>query len=152
VAARLPLPRHGAALATAFIYFAAIFTLAFVLGVARTLVVAPRLGATAGVLLEIPVLWIASWLLARRLVWKRSFAFFDLAAIGAVAFALTMATEAALSELIRGQALSEWASDLATPLGLVGLGGQLGFAILPLLARGRKQISKLEQVTFRHRR
>lgn len=136
--ARLPLPRPGAALAIGCIYFAGIFTLAFALGVARTVFVAPRLGAAAGVLLEIPVVLIASWLLARRLVRQRSLAFVDLAAIGAIALALTMVSEAALAGVIRGQGLAEWATDLATPLGLVGLAGQLGFAMMPLLAGGRK--------------
>jgi hypothetical protein len=40
--------------------------------------------------------------------------------------------------VIRGQGLAEWVSDLATPLGLVGLAGQLGFAMMPLLAGDRK--------------
>jgi hypothetical protein len=136
--ARLPLSRRASVLAIGFVYFAAIFTLAFALGVARTLILAPRLGATAGVFLEIPILLIASWLLARQLVRHRSFAFVDRAAIGAIAFALTMVSEAVLAGAIRGQSLAEWVRDLATPLGLVGLCGQLGFAMMPLLAGARK--------------
>ena len=136
--ARLRPSRHAAVLSLGLVYFAAIFTLAFGLGVARALVVAPRLGETAGVLLEIPVLLIASWLFARHLVRRRTLAFIDRATIGAVAFALTMISEALLAQALRGQALAEWGGELATPLGLVGLGGQLGFALMPLLAGDRE--------------
>ena len=51
--------------------FALIFTLAFVMRVARVLVVAPRLGPTAAVLLEVPILVVASWIVARRLLRNR---------------------------------------------------------------------------------
>jgi hypothetical protein len=107
------------------------------MGIGRVLVVAPRLGANAAVFLEIPVLLTVSWFVARRLVHKRFFAFWQLVSIGASAFALTMISEAALADMIRGQSLAQWAADLVTPLGLVGLAGQLGFAIMPVLAGGQ---------------
>lgn len=139
--ARLRPSRHKAFLATGFVYFAGIFSLAFALGALRALVVAPRLGASVAVFLEIPVLLIASWLFARHLVRHQSLTLIDGAAIGAIAFALTMISEAVLAQVMRGQSLAEWGRELATPLGLVGLGGQLGFAVMPSVARENRSES-----------
>jgi hypothetical protein len=123
-------------MATAMIgllYFIVIFTLAFATGVVRTLFLAPLLGPLAAVSLEVPVILAASWFVARRLVRGRSFSLAQRAAIGALAFALTMISEAVLAHLIRGQTIAEWAAAVATPLGLFGLAAQLGFASMPVL-------------------
>lgn len=119
-------------------YFAIIFSFAFAMGVARALVVAPLVGEAAAVFLEVPVLLVASWFVSRRLVRDQLFSLAQLASIGAIAFALTMASEAVLANIIRAQSLAEWASQLASPLGLVGLGAQLSFAGVPSFAGGRQ--------------
>ena len=103
------------------------------MGIARGLVVAPRLGETSAVLLEIPVLLAFSWFIARRLVRKHIFTVQHLVSIGTIAFMLTMICEAGLADLIRGQSVAQWAMDLIKPLGLAGLAGQLGFALMPTL-------------------
>jgi hypothetical protein len=46
-----------------------------------------------------------------------------------------MASEALLAGELRGQSVGQWASDLVTPLGLIGLASQIGFALMPLLVR-----------------
>ena len=53
--------------------FAIVFSFAFALGVVRTVVVAPRLGATAAVLIEVPIVVLASWGVARGLLGRRVF-------------------------------------------------------------------------------
>jgi len=116
------------------LYFTLIFTLAFATGVVRTLFIAPLLGPLAAISLEVPVLLAASWFVARRLLRGRSFSLARRASIGALAFALTMISEAVLAHFMRGQGISEWAAAVATPLGLVGLAAQLGFAGMPVLA------------------
>jgi len=124
-----------ARMATAMIgllYFIIIFTLAFATGVVRTLLVAPLLGSVAAICLEVPVILAASWFVASKLVRGRSFSLAQRAAIGALAFALTMVSEAALSHLLRGQNIWQWAAAVATPLGLFGLAAQLGFASMPV--------------------
>ncbi|MEA3011258.1 MAG: hypothetical protein QOJ91_2950 [Sphingomonadales bacterium] len=131
--------RHWAVIAAGFSYFAIVFTLAFAMGMARVLLVAPRLGQTSAVFLEIPVLLTASWLVARQLIRLRAFAFPQLVVIGGIAFALTMIAEAVLAGSIRGQSVDQWAGDLTTPLGLVGLAAQLGFASIPVFAGGDKR-------------
>lgn len=125
-----------AGMATALIgllYFIAIFTLAFATGVVRTLFLVPLLGPLAAVSLEVPVILTASWFVARRLLRGRSFSLAQRASIGALAFALTMVSEAALAHFMRAQSISEWAAAVATPLGLFGLAAQLGFASMPVL-------------------
>lgn len=122
-----------ALLTTAWLYFVIVFSFAFAMGIARGLVVAPRLGETSAVLLEIPVLLAFSWFIARRLVRKHVFTVWHLVSIGAIAFMLTMICEAGLADLIRGQSVAQWAVDLCKPLGLAGLAGQLGFALMPAL-------------------
>lgn len=132
------MPRRSAILSKAIRYFGIVFTLAFVLGVARVLVIAPRIGATGAVLLEVPIVLAASWLVARHLLRNRPFGTTERLAVGAIAFALLMASEALLATAMLGQTLGEWAAAVATPLGLIGLAGQLGFAAIPLLVpRGR---------------
>jgi hypothetical protein len=118
---------------TAIAYFSAVFAFAFAMGVARTLIVSPRIGATAAVLLEVPILLAASWVIARRLLRDRDLTLPQRIAVGTIAFVLTMASEAVLSELMRGQDLDEWVATVVTPIGLVGLAGQLGFAAIPAL-------------------
>ncbi|MBK5264706.1 MAG: hypothetical protein JJE34_05650 [Alphaproteobacteria bacterium] len=118
---------------TAIAYFATVFAFAFAMGVARTLVIEPLIGATAAVLLEVPILLAASWVIARRLLRDRDLALPQRIAVGTIAFVLTMASEVVLSALMRGQSAREWAAAIATPIGLVGLAGQLGFAAIPAL-------------------
>lgn len=115
-------------------YYAIVFSIAFALGVARTLVIAPAIGVTIAVLLEVPLLVVVSWLAARRQLkdcllepWQRAMA-------GGLAFALTIASEVILAQLLRGQTIADWAGDVARPLGLIGLAGQLVFGLIPIFA------------------
>jgi hypothetical protein len=54
-----------AVIITAIAYFVTVFAFAFAMGVARTLVIAPLIGTTAAVLVEVPILLAASWVIAR---------------------------------------------------------------------------------------
>lgn len=114
-------------------YYAIVFSIAFALGVARTLVIAPALGVTFAVLLEIPVLVLVSWLAAQRLLKNCPLAISQLAIMGAIAFTLTIASEVILAYLLRGQGIADWASEVARPLGLIGLAGQIAFGLMPFL-------------------
>lgn len=113
-------------------YGALAFLLGFVLGTLRVLVAAPRLGEIRAVLLELPVMLAASALLARWLVRRHAIAGpLQAAAMGAMGFALLIACEAALA-LVLGQSPAQWLAAVAAPAGLVGLAGQVAFALLPL--------------------
>jgi hypothetical protein len=85
---------------TAIAYFSAVFAFAFAMGVARSLVITPRIGATAAVILEVPILLAASWVIARQLLRDRDLALPRRIAVGTIAFVLTMASEAVLSALM----------------------------------------------------
>lgn len=124
-------------------YYAAVFAVAFALGVARALVIAPLVGASAAVILEVPIVVAISWAVARHLLKPHAFSLPQSAAMGASAFALTMASEVVLARLLRGQSAMEWMSTIITPIGLVGLAGQIAFALMPMLvAKRRDQLSQ----------
>ena len=118
----------------ALAYVATVFAAAFALGVLRVLVVAPRLGELAAVALEVPVVLGLSWLVAGRVLRR-----WPLAgpgprlAMGALAFACLMALELILATRLFGRPLDAVFSDMATLPGLVGLAGQIGFALVPAL-------------------
>ena len=67
------LPEPMAVALTGMFHVVAIFAFAFALGAPRTLVVALWFGATAAILLEVPVVLAPSWLVARRLLSDRQF-------------------------------------------------------------------------------
>ena len=118
-------------------YFIIIFSFAFGLGVARGFLIAPLIGETAAVILEVLIVLLASQIVARRFVHKQPFSLVQLLLIGAIAFALTMVAEAGLAGVIRDQSPGQWANTLTTPLGLVGLAGQIGFALMPTFTSNR---------------
>lgn len=114
-------------------YWGAIFALGFVLGTVRTLWLAPGIGETGAVLVELPVMLAASWLAARA--FTRSFGITSAgqaAAMGALAFALLMASEALLA-ITLGQSLAQWLGAMKETPGALGLAGQAVFAIMPVL-------------------
>ena len=121
-----------AAFVAGVLYFFAVFSFAFAMGVARQIAIAPLVGPSAAVLLEVPVVILASWLIARQLLRSRSLTVSERAVMGATAFALTMGSEASLAGIIRGQTVADWAATLATPIGIVGLAAQLIFAVIPV--------------------
>jgi hypothetical protein len=121
----------------ALTYFVAVFAIAFVMGTARTLWLAPRIGALAAVAVEVPLMLAASWFWAQRLTRRRPLPSPRAAlAVGALAFVLLMATELALAVWGFGQTPAIWLASLMTPEGALGLAGQLGFAVMPWVVWG----------------
>ncbi len=116
------------------IYALIVFAIGSVIGTIRILVLAPRVGATAAVALELPVMLIASWLSCSWVVGH-----FEVAsrlAMSVVAFVTLMVLELGLSVLIFHRSLREHVSAYATVPGRIGLAGQVVFAIFPILVRG----------------
>jgi hypothetical protein len=108
------------------------FGLGFAFGIVRTLVVAPLVGPFAAVAIETPLMLAACAPLARLCVrrWAVSTPRRALA-MGLAAFAALMLCEV-LMALILGQTVRVWVSGLARPEGILGLAGQIVFALLPL--------------------
>jgi len=116
-------------------YFAVVFAAGFVLGAIRTLVLAPRVGDLAAVLIELPVILAIAWWVCGQII--RQFRLpGDLTSrlvMGASAFALLILAEFALAALMSGISLSGFVAAWLTPAGAVGLAGQVLFAIFPVV-------------------
>lgn len=118
-------------------YFAIVFSIAFVFGTVRTVWLAPAIGATAAVLVELPLILAVSFLASRHVIARRLIATPGAAlGAGAVAFALLMISEAGLAVLLFGQSLGGWFASLWQVPGVIGLAGQMVFALMPWLVFG----------------
>ena len=115
-------------------YWSGVFAIAFMIGAFRTLWLAPRIGALAGVLAELPVLLAASWFWTRHLLKHANLlSRVEAMGAGAIAFVLLMIAELALGVFGFGQTLRVWLLGFTHAPGLIGLAGQIGFAIMPAL-------------------
>ena len=113
-------------------YWAVVFALGFVLGTIRVLWLAPLVGLMPATLIELPVMLTASWLAAGWLV--RRFAITTASAaltMGTLAFMLLMVAECALAVTMMGQTPAQWLADLRQSHALLGLAGQVMFALIP---------------------
>ena len=115
-------------------YAATVFGIGFLLGTARVLLLAPRVGPTIAVLVETPVILAASWYVAAY--WMQRLA---VAAeirtrilVGVVAFVTLMVLEVALSVSLFHRSAGEYLAGLLSPAGGIGLAAQVCFATFPL--------------------
>ncbi|MFZ4575055.1 MAG: hypothetical protein ACOYN0_11695 [Phycisphaerales bacterium] len=122
----------------ASLYFGLTFAAGFVLGAIRTLLVVAWVGELGAVLIECPLILLASFLVgrwvlgrfarnagARRRLW-----------IGVLAFVMLQCAELTMTLLLGGTARGFFAAFLK-PAGIVGLAAQLLFAFIPLMIRLR---------------
>ena len=124
---------NGEAIWAGSVYFALVFGVAFGFGMVRNLVLLPWLGALVAVALEVPLLlgvsWIAAgWVMRRFNVlpgWPR-------VVMGGVAFGVLMVVESGMTVALGGT-VAGWIAGLGTPAGLLGLGGQVVFGMMPVL-------------------
>ena len=120
-------------------YWAVIFALGFVLGTVRSLWGAEALGEARFILIEVPVILLASFAAARWLTWHFAIASAgDAAAMGAIALTLLMLAEVALTAVL-GNSVTQWIAGLTEPPGLYGFLGQIVFGLMPLLVRPRAE-------------
>jgi len=116
-------------------YSAIIYVVGFVLGTVRVLLMVPRIGEVAAVLLETPVMLAASWIVSRwctrRFVIPPEVS--PRLAMGGAAFALLILGEVGVSMFTFGRS---WEGTVAAYLslpGFIGLSVQVIFALLPVL-------------------
>jgi hypothetical protein len=117
-------------------YFAGVFAIAFALGTIRTLWLAPAIGALVAVGIEVPIILAVSWWWGRRLLVRQPLGLAGRAIMGGSAFVWLMLAEFGLA-LAFGRGPGAYLASFFTPAGLLGLAGQLGFALLPLIIRVR---------------
>ncbi|SHG94544.1 hypothetical protein SAMN02745157_0044 [Kaistia soli DSM 19436] len=132
----------GRVLRSAAAYFAVVFCAGFILGIIRTLWLAPRVGATLAVAVELPILLAVSIIVADRLM--RRFAVRgrrEPLFMGGCAFVLLMLAEFTFAAGLAGTSPATYAASMATPAGALGLFGQILFALIPtaLATRAARQ-------------
>lgn len=139
------MPSHTPSIPTPIVagaaYFGLVFALGFLLGTARTLFVQHAAGNARllGVLIELPLMLIASWLLCRAVIRRLKVAptLVARALMGGLAFALLLLAELALGALLFGRTPAEhWALYQEASYAL-GLAAQVAFAFMPLLQMRR---------------
>ncbi len=116
-------------------YFAAVFAVGFILGAGRVMMLEPALGPVFAVLLELPIMLTASWLLCAWFIrqFRIQATFYARFFMGLTAFILLMAAEFALAHYGFGRSGADQLQALATPSGAFGLTGQILFALFPLM-------------------
>jgi hypothetical protein len=125
----------SAALRGGCIYFLLVFAAGFVLGIARVLILAPLLGEASAVLIELPVILVLSWFICRTLIERLrvSSTVSARGLMGATALTLLLATELLMSVLLFDRTAAEFLAIYQTTGGLLGLAGQIVFALFPVI-------------------
>jgi len=116
-------------------YFVLAFLCGFVLGALRVIIVAPRIGSMAALLLEAPIILVISWIWC---LWclRRFQVGSDLVTrslMGGTAFALLQAAELCVSVLVFSRSVAEHLAGYASLPGATGLVAQIVFAVFPIL-------------------
>jgi hypothetical protein len=116
------------------VYALSVFAAGFMLGALRTLVIAPRTGDLAAVLIELPVILGVSWIvfgwLARR---ENALPMAARWRVALSAFLVLMALDLALSALIAEGGVRGFIASWHTLPGAIGLAGQAAFALIALI-------------------
>jgi len=125
----------SAAIRAGLLYFAGVFALGFLFGGIRMMLLEPTLGDSLAVLVELPLILVLSWILCRRSIVR-----FQVSALwsarllmGGVALAILLVAEFLLATLLFAESPGQFLGSLLTAAGLLGLGGQIVFALFPLL-------------------
>jgi hypothetical protein len=124
------------------LYFFVVFAAGFLMGTLRVVAIEPPVGETAAVLFEMPVMLAIAWFASRSTV-----SWFSVPArlrprlaMGGLAFALLLLAEIGVSVLAFQRTIAEhFEAYLAAPA-LLGLSGQIAFALFPATQLGRDDI------------
>jgi hypothetical protein len=119
----------------AFAYTLPVFIFAFVVGAVRVTLIAPVLGPLLAVALEVPLVLAVSWAVAGRVLmhWPLRD---QRPALALLSFAILMALELGTA-LAFDQTAAQFLTAMTTPAGALGLAGQIGFALIPLVRQPR---------------
>ena len=120
-------------------YAVTVFSIGFLLGTARVLLLAPHVGSTIAVSVETPIILAASWYTSS--IWMKRLAVSaeigTRALVGAVAFATLTILEVALSIGLFHRSIGEYLADFRSLAGVIGLTAQVCFATFPVLEVSR---------------
>ena len=115
------------------VYFLIVFAAGFLMGTIRVLTIAPAVGETLAVLIELPVMLAVSWFASRAVVARLAVPgrLQPRLVMGGVAFALLMLAEIGVSVFALQRSIgAHFEAYLAVPA-LLGLAGQIAFALFP---------------------
>jgi hypothetical protein len=116
------------------LYAIIVFLIGFILGTIRVLLLAPRLGETTAVIVEVPLMLAASWFVCRwcvdRLDVRRTVPARSL--MGFVAFLVLMSAEIGLGDVL-GRSLVDQLATYGSFAGTIGLAAQVTFAMFPVI-------------------
>jgi hypothetical protein len=116
------------------LYASIVFSIGFILGTIRVLLLAPRLGETIAVILEAPLMLAASWFVCRwcvdRLNVRRTVPARSL--MGLVAFLVLVSAETGLGTVL-GRSLVDQLAAYGSAAGAIGLTAQVIFAMFPVI-------------------
>ena len=120
---------------SAALYFMIVFVAAFALGALRVSFIAPRFGAVAAVSMEVPITLVLSWFVCSQVMrlFEIPNEWLPRLVIGALAFVLLMIAEPATAILGFGRSVREYFETFQSTAGLIGLIGQIAFALIPLV-------------------
>lgn len=126
----------------ALLYFSLVFAAGFMLGTLRIFLLIPRVGELAAVAIELPVMLLVGWIAAAVVI--RWFGIPPALAarlrVGLIAFALLMAAELALTLFLFEKSAAEHVAAYRSASALLGLAGQIAFALFPaMLLLGRQR-------------
>ena len=121
------------------LYAIIVFLIGFILGTIRVLLLAQRLGETAAVLVEAPMIRAACWFVCRwcvdRLDVRRTVPARSL--MGLVAFLVLMSAEVGLGAVL-GRSLGDQFASYGSLSGTFGLSAQVIFALFPVIQGCRR--------------
>ncbi len=132
------------AIRASVLYFTIVFLIGSVLGACRTLWLQAAVGEFNAVMIELPIMLVAAWLICRWLMQRFELDRSISAALimGCMAFILLMLAEIALSLWLSDQTIAEHLSHYRHPAGALGLAGQVVFALFPVIQalNGRRRV------------
>jgi hypothetical protein len=126
----------SAAFRAGALYALLAFALGFLLALVRIPVLVPAIGETAAVLVELPLMLAACWLICRAILRRIPVAADRRLAMGATFLVLLLAAELALGTMLGSTAGGIVRAWIAMP-GILGLGAQSLCALFPRLQAAR---------------
>jgi hypothetical protein len=125
----------GNAILAGLTYFSLTFAAGFLLGVVRTVVLAPYIGDSIAVAIELPIILTISWVACSWTIQRSSLPALPTRRIvmGGSALLFLLAAEIILSLTLANRSLTEHLMLYRTLPALMGLMGQILFALFPLI-------------------
>lgn len=114
-----------------FFYFLIIFSAGFILGIIRNLWLNSLMNPLHAIMLEVPLMLLLSKIVSTKLLRRYQFSSFEALIAGWVAFAKLILAEYLTFLAFKLGMSSEFFLAFFTTKGIVGLIGQIGFALFP---------------------